>query len=94
MDSTANEVETVKVSSFPTLKFFPKEGDVVDYNGGRTLDDFVKFVESDGKEQSGATSEEEAPAEGEEATGAEEVPEQEKKDKQEEKEEPKPKEEL
>lgn len=28
MDSTANEVEGVKIQSFPTIKFFPKEGDV------------------------------------------------------------------
>jgi len=28
MDSTANEVEDVKVQSFPTLKYFPKEGGV------------------------------------------------------------------
>jgi len=52
MDSTANEVEDVKVQSFPTLKYFPKEGGVVDYNGGRTFDDFVKFLESGGKETS------------------------------------------
>lgn len=51
MDSTTNEVEEVKIQSFPTLKYFPKEGGVVDYNGGRTLDDFVKFLESGGKDQ-------------------------------------------
>ena len=28
MDSTANEVEEVKVQSFPTIKYFPKEGGV------------------------------------------------------------------
>lgn len=54
MDSTANEVEEVKVQSFPTLKYFPKEGGVVDYNGGRTYDDFVKFLDSGGKEQEAA----------------------------------------
>ena len=39
MDSTANEVEAVKVQGFPTLKLF-KKGDnkVVDYNGERTLE--------------------------------------------------------
>jgi len=57
MDSTANEVEEVKVSSFPTIKYFPKEGGVVDYNGGRTLDDFVKYLESGGKNVSGGTAE-------------------------------------
>ena len=28
MDSTANELEDVKVQSFPTIKYFPKEGGV------------------------------------------------------------------
>ena len=39
MDSTANELEDVKVQGFPTIKLF-KKGDnkVIDYNGERTLD--------------------------------------------------------
>lgn len=70
MDSTANEVEGVKVQSFPTIKFFPKEGDAVDYNGGRTLDDFVKFLKSGGKEGNDAPKEGEEPEpEGEEPEG-------------------------
>jgi len=50
MDSTANEVEDVKVHSFPTIKFFPAgtDGKAIDYNGDRTLDGFVKFLESGG----------------------------------------------
>ncbi|AQK69403.1 Protein disulfide-isomerase like 2-1 [Zea mays] len=33
------------VSSFPTLKFFPKGNKAgEDYDGGRDLDDFVKFI--------------------------------------------------
>merc|ERR1712088_455412 len=46
-DATANEFEDVEVQGFPTLKFFPAgEGaEMQDYNGGRTLDDFVKFLE-------------------------------------------------
>ena len=32
MDSTANEVETVKIQSFPTLKYFPKDSEEVSIN--------------------------------------------------------------
>merc|ERR1712002_759249 len=49
MDSTANELEEVKVQGFPTIKLF-KKGDnkVIDYNGDRTLEGFVKFLDADG----------------------------------------------
>lgn len=58
MDSTANEVEQVKVQSFPTLKFFPKGSQqVVDYNGERTLEALTKFVESGGKDGAGEPEE-------------------------------------
>jgi len=60
MDSTANEIEEVKVQSFPTLKFFPKDSDeVIDYNGERTLEAMAKFLESGGKDGAGAPEEEE-----------------------------------
>ena len=38
MDSTANELETVKIQGFPTIKLFKKDNTVIDYNGERTLD--------------------------------------------------------
>jgi len=52
-DATANEFADVEVQGFPTLKFFPAgEGaEMVDYNGGRTLDDFVKFLEPEAAEE-------------------------------------------
>ncbi|XP_014665686.1 PREDICTED: protein disulfide-isomerase 2-like [Priapulus caudatus] len=54
MDSTVNEIEDVKIHSFPTLKYFPAGSDkVIDYNGERTLDAFVKFLESGGVEGAG-----------------------------------------
>jgi len=60
MDSTANEIEEVKVGSFPTLKYFPAGSDkVVDYNGERTLAGFKKFLDSEGKEGAGVAEEEE-----------------------------------
>lgn len=67
MDSTANELDDVKVQSFPTIKFFPKGSNkVVDYNGERTLEGFTKFLDSGGKEGAGMSDEEKAEAEGEE----------------------------
>jgi len=50
MDSTANELEHTKISSFPTIKFFRKgDNEVVDYNGERTLEGFVSFLDNGGK---------------------------------------------
>jgi len=56
MDSTTNELEDVQVQGFPTIKLF-KKGDnkVIDYNGDRTVDGFVKFIETEGAH--GATAE-------------------------------------
>jgi len=69
IDSTANEVEHIKVERFPTIKYvrekkisfgicniiylrlFPKDSDeVIDYFGERTVADFSKFIDSNGKE--------------------------------------------
>lgn len=73
MDATANDLEDIKINSFPTLKYFPKgSNDVVDYNGARTLDGFVKFLESGGKE--GANLESDTPDEEEGEDEEEEDP--------------------
>jgi len=67
MDSTANELESIKIQGFPTIKLF-KKGDnkVVDYNGERTLEGLTKFLESGGVDGAGVEEEEE-PEEEEEA---------------------------
>merc|ERR1712107_899295 len=46
MDATANEVSDVSIGSFPTLKLFKKDtNEMVAYDGGRTLDEFVEYLE-------------------------------------------------
>jgi protein disulfide-isomerase A1 len=58
MDSTVNELEDLKIQSFPTIKYFPKDSDaIIDFNGDRTLEGMTKFLESDGKEGSQAAEE-------------------------------------
>ncbi|KAL9233369.1 hypothetical protein vseg_008382 [Gypsophila vaccaria] len=46
-DATANDVpsETFKVQGFPTLFFINGNKEIVEYNGGRTKEDFVEFIE-------------------------------------------------
>jgi len=64
MDSTANEVEEFEIQGFPTLKFFPSGSDkVVDYNGDRTLDAMVEFVNSNGEKGNHPTDGIEPPTE-------------------------------
>jgi len=72
MDSTANELEDVKIQGFPTIKLF-KKGDntVIDYNGERTLDGLVKFIDSDGV--IGAAAEDEDDDEDDEDLGHDEL---------------------
>jgi len=66
MDATANELEDIKIHSFPTIKFFPAGSNkVVDYAGERTLEGFTKFLDSGGKEGAGPSDDEKAEMEGE-----------------------------
>jgi len=70
MDATTNEVEDVKVQSFPTIKFFPANSNkVIDYSGDRTFDAFVKFLESGGKAGAGLSDAEKAEEEADDDEG-------------------------
>jgi protein disulfide-isomerase A1 len=45
-DSTANEIDGVSISGFPTIKFFPKGSTTaVEYEGEREVDGFKKYLE-------------------------------------------------
>jgi protein disulfide-isomerase A1 len=46
VDATANEIESVTVQGFPTIKFFPKgKTTPLDFEGDREIDGFKKFLE-------------------------------------------------
>jgi len=47
MDSTANEVDGVSVSGFPTIKFWPadKKDSPMDFEGDRTVEGFTQFLQ-------------------------------------------------
>jgi len=79
MDSTANEVEAVKIQSFPTIKYIPKDNTIVDYTGGRTLDEFVAFLDSGGKVQTPTAGDSEEDPDGELPPDEEETPSEEPK---------------
>ncbi|XP_039674529.1 protein disulfide-isomerase A2 [Perca fluviatilis] len=60
MDSTANEVESIAIQGFPTLKYFPAGGkEVVDYTGNRDLETLSKFLDNGGVLPEGGSDEEE-----------------------------------
>lgn len=46
MDSTANEVASVQIQGFPTIKFFPADSEeIVDFDGERNTEGMKKFIE-------------------------------------------------
>uniref|UniRef100_T1JKD8 Protein disulfide-isomerase n=1 Tax=Strigamia maritima TaxID=126957 RepID=T1JKD8_STRMM len=50
IDSTVNELEHTKVQSFPTLKLYKRDtNEIIEYNGERTMDGLVKFLETKGE---------------------------------------------
>ncbi|KAA8594602.1 protein disulfide-isomerase A2 [Etheostoma spectabile] len=60
MDSTTNEVESVTIQGFPTLKYFPAgDKEVVDYTGKRDLETLSKFLDNGGVMPEGESAEEE-----------------------------------
>ena len=44
-----NEIESVEVTGFPTIKFYPgnkKDKRPMDYNGERTMDGIIKYLQT------------------------------------------------
>lgn len=66
-DATANDIpsDTFDVKGFPTIYFRSASGNVVVYEGDRTKEDFINFVEKN--------SEKKPISHGEESTKAEET---------------------
>jgi thioredoxin-related protein len=44
IDMTKNKLETPEVKGFPTIYFYPKEGESQAYDGGRTLQDLKDYL--------------------------------------------------
>merc|ERR550519_965320 len=63
IDATANELDAIKVQGFPTIKLFKKEtNEVVDFNGERTFDGFIKFLEGGAESNAAVIAEAKAAA--------------------------------
>ena len=45
LDATEHEIRDISISGFPSLKYFPKTNKKgIDYNGGRTVGDWIDFM--------------------------------------------------
>ena len=44
LDWTANPIPGIQVQGYPTVKFFKRNGQVVDYDGDRSLNDMARFL--------------------------------------------------
>lgn len=73
MDATLNDIPPsapFKVQGFPTLKFKPAGGvDFIDYNGDRSLESLIEFVETNKK--TGDVEDEEEEEEEDDVVGVE-----------------------
>ena len=56
IDGTANDFD-VEYRGFPTLVFFPANGEQMPYEGGRTLDDIKTFIDQNAKSVEGSHDE-------------------------------------
>nr|XP_043884753.1 protein disulfide-isomerase A2 [Solea senegalensis] len=85
VDSTANEIESVKVDGFPTLKFFPAGGkEVVDYSHKRDLETLSKFLDNGGvmPQEESDEEDDEDDEEGDDAKKAEDAVDDSKEDEE------------
>ena len=49
MDATENEIDSVTITGYPTIKFYPgnkKESKPIDFNGERTTEGIIKFIQT------------------------------------------------
>ena len=46
-DKSENDIpsEVFKVEDTPTMYFIKKEGEIIEYNGGKTKEDLIRFIQ-------------------------------------------------
>ncbi|CAF0798559.1 unnamed protein product [Rotaria sordida] len=73
MDATVNELEDIKIQSFPTINLFPKGSDeAIEYNGPRTVEGLSKFIDSNGQDSGKDETSDKASEQGDEGVEGEE----------------------